>query len=330
MKKQIQKSGDKTENYQAGHNQYIATDGSLINIPKNSNAADLLISIYEDLAKPGVQQVGKAIGTSLGLANIALYPVKYLDTYCTLILKENLEKLRQKLKGENIEKISTVPPEIGKPLLDKLFYVSNNDLSDLFINLLSRASKKDEAYLAHPSFANILSSLSPDEAKILNYLAPREFIRCISLRWEKSEEDYGGVSTVTYFYTKRALIGIEKRIDISFPENYYMYFINMSRLGLVEFQEDSMIDEYMTPAEEYNDIIKHYGNSIHEGEIDNNGYTSRIMLGRVDLSELGIMFVKACTDTKGTASQNYMKKGTSIDPDNIPRENFGGITRKAS
>lgn len=329
MSKQNQNSGNDSVNYQVGHNQYTATSGSSIYVEEQTTSTELMKKIYEDLAQPGINQVGKAIGTTLGLFNTLMYPIEYINEKYSLIYKNNFEKLRKKLEHENIEDIVDIPLEIGKPLLEKLFYVSDDELSKLFITLLSRASKKDEAHLAHPSFANILASLSPDEARIINYIAPRNFIRCISLRWEKSEKDHGGVSTVTYHYTKRALTGLEEKINILFPENYYMYFTNMSSLGLIQFHEDTTLDEYLTPSEEYQSIIKYYESSVQEGEEDESGYISKIMQGRIDLSELGEMFVRGCVELTEENNQKVKQQGTSVDINKIPRENIG-ITRKST
>jgi len=40
---------------------------------------DLIKEIYGDLAKPGVTQVGNALGTVIGLLNTCLSPIKYLN-----------------------------------------------------------------------------------------------------------------------------------------------------------------------------------------------------------------------------------------------------------
>ncbi len=327
MTKQIQKSGGSSGNLQVGRDLITAHKGSSIAIYEKDEPEGLIKEIYNDLAKPGVTQVGKAIGDTLGLFHTML-PVGYLNKSAALIYKNNLEKLRNKLEEEKTENIQSVPPETGKPLLERLLYTSNDDLVELFANLLARASRKDESHLAHPSFVNIISSLSPDEARIINYMSDNSLIRCISLRWEKNDEDHGGVSTVTYQYTHRGLTALESKIEILFPENFYMYFTNMMSLGIIQFQEDTTLDEYLTPSDEYSEIKEFYGEKIYEGMFDEHGYESRIMMGRVDLTELGEMFVKACTDYKEFEASKTLYTGTSVNPDKLSEDDIVGITKK--
>lgn len=233
MTKQNQKSGDDTTNYQAGNNQYTAISDGSIYISNRKDPENIIKEIYNDLAKPGVRQVGKAIGTTVGLINFFLYPIKYQNDRSSLIYKSNFDKLRKKLESENISNITDIPPEIGKPLLEKLFYVSDEDLSQLFINLISRASKKDEMNLAHPNFVNMISSLSPDEARIImhtkgkpiKYITPCENII-------RSDGDYShGIRNESNIY----FTGLVDEIDIIFPENMYRYVINMISLGILGY-----------------------------------------------------------------------------------------------
>ena len=67
------------------------------------------------------------------------------------------------------EDVSEVPPEIGVPIIEKLSYVTNEELRKLYIELLAKASIKEENDKAHPNFINIINSLSPDEANLLSY-----------------------------------------------------------------------------------------------------------------------------------------------------------------
>ena len=45
---------------------------------------ELLLEIYRDLAKPGVQQVGKALGGILSVLNLASLPFKLIDQKGTI------------------------------------------------------------------------------------------------------------------------------------------------------------------------------------------------------------------------------------------------------
>ncbi|MBK9334818.1 MAG: DUF4393 domain-containing protein [Ignavibacteria bacterium] len=83
------------------------------------------------------------------------------------------------------ERINQVPPQLGLPIIERLTYISDEELSDLFINLLSTASDTDTFSLSHPSFVQLIDRLSIDEARILNYLKGMEYIPYINFQLKK-------------------------------------------------------------------------------------------------------------------------------------------------
>ena len=87
-----------------------------------------------------------------------------------IAIDKNLEKYRLQLEQALEEKIVEVRPEVGVPILEKLAYVSDEELSDLYLNLLAKASVSDTAQFAHPAFIAIISSLTPDEALLLKVM----------------------------------------------------------------------------------------------------------------------------------------------------------------
>ena len=70
-------------------------------------------------------------------------------------------------------------PQIGVPIIEKLGYITNDEIADLFTNLLTKASSVDTVNLAHPSFVQLIERLSVDEARIIKYLFNKEDIPCI-------------------------------------------------------------------------------------------------------------------------------------------------------
>jgi Abortive infection alpha len=86
-----------------------------------------------------------------------------------MVIEKNLEKFRLNLEGVPAPEIIPVRPEVGVPILEKLMYVGDDELSDLYINLLSKASIVQTAKFVHPSFVSIVDNLSPDEAVILTW-----------------------------------------------------------------------------------------------------------------------------------------------------------------
>lgn len=291
--KQDQKSGSNSTNYQVGNDQYVALSGGKIHVEGQDIPTSIMSEIYTDLAKPGIIQVGKAIGTTLGLVNTFLYPMKYINKKTSLIYKNNFEILRKKLEKEDIENIVNIPPEIGKPLLEKLFYVSDEELAKLFINLLARASKKDSAHLAHPNFANIISSLSPDEARILNHLKGKilNIITPYSLLETKEEFDLENQSGVFFSELNNSSILI-------YPENINLYLINLSSLGILTSPYERLdydIDENLDVNDCGLDELSERFKEELEKEHSKLGGEAMVRASKVEFTELGNFFLTAVT-----------------------------------
>ena len=131
--------------------------------------APILAELYKDMAQPAARNVGLALGaiTSIGLF---LHLISSWGTQrLNLCLKDNLEKYANRLKDVPEEQIVQAPPEVAMPIMEKLSYVSNEELKELYIELLAKASIKDLNGQAHPSFVNIINNLSPVEANLIGY-----------------------------------------------------------------------------------------------------------------------------------------------------------------
>ncbi|MCL5990592.1 MAG: DUF4393 domain-containing protein, partial [Bacteroidetes bacterium] len=207
-----------------------------------------LMEIYEDLAQPGVRKVGLAIETILDLLNIGLIPIKSFSEKRKIIFLNNMNKYREKIENIDEEKICNIPPEIAVPVFDKLTYTENKNISDLFINLLQKASNSDTIKDVHPNYIKLIESLSPDEAKILCYLYDQESIPFIRIK----RKDLNGQA---FIFFEEPLTGIEYLISLLFRENIDLYLTNLSSLGIIK-RIDNL---YKTNEELYvflNDIYK--------------------------------------------------------------------------
>jgi hypothetical protein len=103
----------------------------------------LLKEIYGDLAKPGVKQIGNALGTILGLGKTILWPLMLINERTKITLQRNLEKYRRQIQDVPKEQIVPVAPEVGVPISEKLAYVTNEELSN-FVRKPSRQSIDNE------------------------------------------------------------------------------------------------------------------------------------------------------------------------------------------
>lgn len=226
-----------------------------------SNAFDalkssgLLKEIYTDLAKPGVSQVGEAIGAIVGLGNTALWPVHMLNERAKLLLEANLDRYREKLKAVAQEDVVAVPPEVGIPILERFSYVAAPSLREMYCNLLAMASAKDTERLAHPSFVTILNSITPDEALLLGYLKKNHQIEFHLINEH-------GIQSVSF--------GLQVTRGFAFPTNVAAYVSNLEGLGVLKVSDDAVVTPPLGLSENYNAV------------------------GYARVTEFGQMFLKTC------------------------------------
>lgn len=260
-------------------------------------AEKVIAQIYKDLAAPGVKQAGKAIATVVSLLNVALTPVTYLDGWSHAIVRANLEKLRKRLQHHSEKDIIPVPPEIGVPIIERLFYISDGDLSSMFVNLLKRASVSEEAHLAHPSFVNKAANLSPDEARIIHHSkgAKIKFITPF-VEVEEHTNTVGGYSSTmnTWRESRTIFTGLEEKITILFPQNMYCYLTNLYSLGIVDHPSGiSSIaddDDYLCLKKLYEKEIS----AIFERDLPVGKRLVRN--GEIEFTQFGQLFVNAVCD----------------------------------
>ena len=241
----------------------------------------LLKMIYGDLARPGVAQVGKALSTIIGLGNTLLWPVALVNEKAKIALQRNLEKYRAQLDGVPEEKIVQVPPEVGVPIAEKLAYVTNDELSTLYVNLLAKASTRETASCGHPSFANIIQNLSPDEAILLKELRdPTPFLTAKFVK--KVARDWWTAGDL--------LTGLETSVCLTFPNNLVAYFSNFDGLGLIGIRRDLC----MAAPPLYEKLEEHYRPVIEAFPYDRENHDLEFARGKIEVTPFGRLFIDAC------------------------------------
>jgi Abortive infection alpha len=249
----------------------------------------LLKEIFGDLAKPGVTQVGKALSTIIGFGNTVLLPFHLANERTRLAVESNLEKYRKQLEAVPEEKITPVAPEVGVPIVEKIGYVTDETLSDLYVNLLAKASTVGTNHLAHPSFVNILNNLSPDETVILNafYMFNLISLPFLSVIWQRKGKKEN-------IELPDILSGIEKELPLAFPDNITAYFSNLAGLGMVQVKYNRRIipeTVYSGLQEGYQPYYQKLG-PIHFG--GDEDYILKFELSRIDLTPFGKLFLNSC------------------------------------
>ncbi len=104
------------------------------------------------------------------MVRVALRPVNALvltvEQACELAVAVVAERISQ--RGIPEEKVITPPPEVaGAVVLGLQTAAFDNDLRNLFANLLTTAMVAETSDGAHPAFADMVRQLSPPEARII-------------------------------------------------------------------------------------------------------------------------------------------------------------------
>lgn len=135
----------------------------------------------------------------------------------------------------------------------------------------------------HPSFSRILDELTPDEARILRFLAvagpqPAIDVRTKTLFQTGSEQLAEGISMVTQMAGCR------------YQDRDLHYFSNLNRLGLMYYS--------MEPVDDYRrySLIEVQPRALHAIEKAKKAIT---LYRSVALTAFGRQFVQTCIDTEG-------------------------------
>ena len=100
--------------------------------------------------------------------------------------KENLEK---KVEAIPVDSRILPHPSILGPSIQALEYaIFEDELRDMFVNLLSISMDKYSKNKAHPSFVEIIKQISSDEAKILAYPDLHRNLQYIAVNFANVQE----------------------------------------------------------------------------------------------------------------------------------------------
>ena len=197
----------------------------------------LLVEIYGDLARPGVRQVGKALESVVGFGNTILWPITWANERSRIALESNLERYRIRMEQVPQEKVVAVAPETGVPIAEKLAYVRDEKLCDLYVQLLATASNTNTLGNAHPSFVNVINNLSPDEAKFLEFFTDNNNALIYVLAHAVDSNDR------KYDVRSGALVPGAITEELTFPENLDAYLSNLAGLGLLAMRDDRRLHD---------------------------------------------------------------------------------------
>lgn len=229
---------------------------------------DTIKKIYEDGASQPVQEGSKILIDFIKAARLFTAPIQLLAAYqdrLTNYLKKVTEGVPEKNQIQ-------APASLSGPIIERLKYLEEgNYLTELYLNLLSRAIDKERVKEAHPAFFHIIDQLSPDEAMILQILKSGKIFYDFlnDLHIDQNKKYTIGDETI-----KRDTRQTEK---LAIPEYFQMYTSHLQSLDLASWK---IVDETAVRDE-------------------NGNQTGIYAKTEITLTEFGELFVKACIPEGG-------------------------------
>lgn len=192
---------------------------------------EILVPFYRETVQPNAPEIGKVVSTTVRTINAALVPARGFAWTMEQLAAFFEAQVAPKIRFVPLE--SRVPPKANviAPAIDKVRFTEDSiDLQDLFANLIASSTDKRVASQALPAFANIISELTPDEARILKRIGPGRRVPMVHLdRHFYTAGKHIGGDTIA---KNLSLFGVLAGCD--FPENTPAYLSNIVRMGLGE------------------------------------------------------------------------------------------------
>ena len=266
----------------------MSENKELTNFVKETGS-QLVGNLYTDFLQPSIKTLGTTLGSVVELVTLFQVPIQYVNEIVKLNFSKRLKEYAKKLEEIPNEKKCEVNPQIGVPIMEKLGYITNDEIADLFTNLLTKASSVDTVNLAHPSFVQLIERLSVDEARIIKYLFNKEYIPCVSFR--------------TYFKKKEGFVdtlesgtSLSFEINFSFPKNEKLYLDNLVSMGILDISHG----KYLTDEKIYEPLYKlhRYEQLVNELCNDENSPFKEIDKDKsfYQVTDFGKAFIKACNN----------------------------------
>lgn len=244
--------------------------------------------IYQDLAQPAVQELGKGLHTVSKLIHVALAPVSLMVWGFDQIKDYTLDALEQKMKDVPAENIIAPDLSIAGPALENMRFLEHKeDLREMFTNLLAASINIEFTDKVHPSYVEIIKQLSSLDAQNLMTFKDKS-VHPIAEYRIKHGVGYEKYLTNVFLANKQFIDLFLLSASIS----------NLERLGLVSVNYNEGLHKSAYEQFFNTDIYKNYKLFItkipHEGHGSTTLSDEKFVLqkGAVSLTEFGRNFIK--------------------------------------
>ncbi len=246
----------------------------------------LLKLSYPDLLKPSLKELGFGLRTIVEFLGLPLLRLQYINIKTKPRFEKRIEKLVANLNEIPVSDRAELHSSIAFPALDQLSIETDEDISDLYINLLTKTSSLSEGREAHPSFINALRNMCNDEAKLIEYFRDKIEIPFIIARLQFNETE--GIDKTSI------LTAIENQMKLQFSNNIPLYFENLTGLGILSKELGSLSDKNRWYKPLF-DLYEPLRIAIYDaGHSDGKKYKVVYHTSYYRVTSYGRMFIDAC------------------------------------
>lgn len=255
---------------------------------------------YDDVAHPAASEVGKFIGRIPRAINAALSGIDKWIMQKEYNLSETEKLLAQKMK--NTEPQNIVPPEpyVAIPALQSISYCYNNEeLRNLYANLLANAMTSANKSNVHPAFVEIIRQFSPNDALVLKEICNRTDavpLPCakLSIVLKFKGLHIAGQSPMRKIYSDIITDLCQHQLT---PKQLSVSLENLTRLGLITFSdiilEDNSLYDFVKTSYMYGVVSSDFDSM--KGTDEEPDYIE-INKSCFYLSDFGELFCSICVN----------------------------------
>ena len=207
---------------------------------KNSILPDIITPISNAIQQniPNTaNETDGALSTVVGFFNsVVLYPVKKANLTFKYKLEAFEEDLKKKIQHIPEENLQVPPTMIAGPVLEALRYTyDEEELRDMYENLLASAMDNRIVSQTHPSFVDAIKQMSVIDAQVVKRISElRENLPCAEFKFEVKGTTKAYVNAMPDYF-------VEELCDIADPFIISTSLINLQRLGIITVTEAGLL-----------------------------------------------------------------------------------------
>lgn len=202
------------------------SDGNVSLVPDViKSASDAIQANAPETAK----QTDGALSTVVGFFNnVVLYPVKKANLTFKYKLEDFEKDLKNKTKDIPDENLQCPPTMIAGPTLEALRYAyDEEELREMYENLLASAMDNRIVFLTHPAFVDAIKQMSSLDARIFARIVEKQQLRCAEITFSIIKADQSYSKAMPKYF-------VEELYDFADPFIVSASISNLERLGLIQ------------------------------------------------------------------------------------------------